>query len=290
MDQAFACILLLLSLRAALGKYVYITNGRTWTDAQAYCEDLYTDLAPVSDQEDTDELRLLSGNTTAFIWIGLERSSTNTDTWMWSGGGEVSKFFWAPGRPYGQQGSNVGLFHNNLWYDATANQALPFFCYSVVVVEEMLTWEEALQYCRENHQSLASVASETEMLLIQKELTKIVTTDHIWMGLRFLPNHWLWVDGKPLSYEAWGEGGKPTCPDVKLKCGALNVTQEAQSSSGSSAIVQVGDLVAVRHSYQGNVEADTVLSTTTSSNEAANAIQMVWEAYDCDEKLNFVCY
>ncbi|CAI5638582.1 unnamed protein product [Oreochromis niloticus] len=114
-----------------------------------------------------------------------------------------------------------------------------------VVTEEKKAWEEAVEYCREHHNDLASVASETEMMLIQKELSKHNTTEHVWIGLRFLSRDWLWVDGEELDYEAWVEGGKPLCPHPKMKCAALQVTE------GSLG---------------------------------------VWEAHDCEERRNFICY
>ncbi|XP_039462901.1 dromaiocalcin-1-like [Oreochromis aureus] len=114
-----------------------------------------------------------------------------------------------------------------------------------VVTEEKKAWEEAVEYCREHHNDLASVASETEMMLIQKELKKHNTTEHVWIGLRFLSRDWLWVDGEELDYEAWVEGGKPLCPHPKMKCAALQVTE------GSLG---------------------------------------VWEAHDCEERRNFICY
>lgn len=80
-----------------------------------------------------------------------------------------------------------------------------FFCYRAIVVEEELTWEEALDYCREHHDDLASVASETEMLLIQRELKKHNTTELSWISLCFLPGDWLLVDGQEMGYEAWCE-------------------------------------------------------------------------------------
>uniref|UniRef100_A0A668VIY0 C-type lectin domain-containing protein n=1 Tax=Oreochromis aureus TaxID=47969 RepID=A0A668VIY0_OREAU len=98
-----------------------------------------------------------------------------------------------------------------------------FFYYRAIVVEEEKTWEEALVYCREHHDDLASVASETEMLLIQRELKKHNTTELGWIGLRFLPGDWLWVDGQEMEYEAWGERGKPTCPHPKMKCAVAKV-------------------------------------------------------------------
>uniref|UniRef100_A0AAZ1XBM7 C-type lectin domain-containing protein n=1 Tax=Oreochromis aureus TaxID=47969 RepID=A0AAZ1XBM7_OREAU len=88
--------------------------------------------------------------------------------------------------------------------------------HATVVTEEKKAWEEAVEYCREHHNDLASVASETEMMLIQKELKKHNTTEHVWIGLRFLSRDWLWVDGEELDYEAWVEGGKPLCPHPKM--------------------------------------------------------------------------
>uniref|UniRef100_A0A669E8P7 C-type lectin domain-containing protein n=1 Tax=Oreochromis niloticus TaxID=8128 RepID=A0A669E8P7_ORENI len=115
------------------------------------------------------------------------------------------------------------FINNNKWYDFPY-ACLHFSCYSAVVVNEKKTWEEALEYCREHHDDLASVASETEMMLIQRELRKHNTTEYVWIGLRFLSQDWLWVDGQEMDYEAWGEGGKPLCPHPKMKCGALQVT------------------------------------------------------------------
>uniref|UniRef100_A0A3P9CAM0 C-type lectin domain-containing protein n=1 Tax=Maylandia zebra TaxID=106582 RepID=A0A3P9CAM0_9CICH len=80
---------------------------------------------------------------------------------------------------------------------------------SVEVLSESRTWEEALEYCRVHHDDLASVASETEMLLNQRELPKHNTTEHIWIGLRFLSRDWLWMDRQVMDYEAWGEGENP---------------------------------------------------------------------------------
>uniref|UniRef100_A0A3B4ZUN5 C-type lectin domain-containing protein n=1 Tax=Stegastes partitus TaxID=144197 RepID=A0A3B4ZUN5_9TELE len=110
------------------------------------------------------------------------------------------------------------------WHDSRDFHYDPFFCYNVVVVRQKKTWEEALEHCREHHRDLASVASEAEMALIQRELLKNVTTERVWIGLHFFPGGWLWVDGQPLGYEVWDQGGKPACPQFKRECAALQVT------------------------------------------------------------------
>uniref|UniRef100_A0A3P8P7T8 C-type lectin domain-containing protein n=1 Tax=Astatotilapia calliptera TaxID=8154 RepID=A0A3P8P7T8_ASTCA len=131
------------------------------------------------------------------------------------------------------------------WHDAYPGNTRPFFCYRAIVVKQEKTWEEALEYCRKHHEDLASVASETEMLLIQKELSKHNTKEVVWIGLRFLSEDWLWVDREMMDYEAWSQGGKPLCPSTKTKCGALQVTRGTKG---------------------------------------------VWEAHNCEEKLQFICY
>uniref|UniRef100_A0A8C2ZAU8 C-type lectin domain-containing protein n=1 Tax=Cyclopterus lumpus TaxID=8103 RepID=A0A8C2ZAU8_CYCLU len=101
------------------------------------------------------------------------------------------------------------------WHDIHVSyKKSTFFCYSAVVVRERKTWQEALEHCREHHHNLASVASDTEMLLIQKELKEDGTSARVWMGLRFLAGGWMWVDGQPLAYE---------------RCAAIRVTGETQS-------------------------------------------------------------
>uniref|UniRef100_A0A3B4ABD1 C-type lectin domain-containing protein n=1 Tax=Periophthalmus magnuspinnatus TaxID=409849 RepID=A0A3B4ABD1_9GOBI len=118
-----------------------------------------------------------------------------------------------------------GLFVGDSgWNDAAYNRSLAFCCYKVHVVRERKTWENALRYCREHYHDLASVASETELMLMKKELGKTLITEHVWIGLHFMAGDWLWVDGQPLEYEAWGLEGKLECP--KLNHGSHDCQEE----------------------------------------------------------------
>ena len=82
------------------------------------------------------------------------------------------------------------------------------------------TWEEALEFCREQHTDLTSLLSETEMLLVHREIQEQAQT-LVWTGLRFLGDRWLWVNGDPLDYQAWPPGGGHQCPARNLRCGAV---------------------------------------------------------------------
>lgn len=228
MDQMFACVLLLLSSSATASKYVFISNLMSWHDAQVYCRSNHTDLAPVSNAEDMDKLQSL-------FWIGLERDQANRSRWRWSGGGEVTTFFWDSSQP-----------------DHTR---IRFLCFSAVVVRERKTWEEALEHCRERQRNLTSVTSKTEMELIRKEAGEDVS---VWIALRFFTGRWLWVDGRPLTYEAWGGGGAPVCPAFNMDCVSLRASGGAGSNANKTGTHdKIGKPVTVRR--------DSILFATNGS-------------------------
>lgn len=251
MDQTFACVLLLLISFATASKYVFINDRMWWRDAQTYCRNRHTDLAPISNEEDMAEIQSFPNSQE--IWIGLERDQANESRWKWSGDGEVTTFFWHSSQPQNQPNEKYGLILHHKWHDAP-DRRIPFICFSAVVVRENKTWEEALEHCRERRRDLASVTSETEMELIRKEAGEDTHTKRLWIGLRFFSGRWLWVDGRRLTYQAWGGGGAPICPAFNMDCVSLQVSGAAGSSATD------------RNAQQG------------------------WEAGDCGERLNFVCY
>lgn len=283
MDRTFIRILLLLSWSAAFGKYIYIKEKKHWPGAQSYCREFHTDLAPVSSAHDIKHLRRVVTDTTENIWIGLIRNLTDREKWTWSGGGEVSTRFWAQNEPNDKdQEEHYGMMRNFSWYDVSFYPEFTFVCYNPVVVLQKMTWEEALDYCRENHNDLASVASDTEMSLIQRKLGKYYMMD-FWIGLHFFPRHWLWVDGQSLHYEAWGQGGKPACPVLK-QCGALRVMGRPWRSNNTASTLLTSTTTGGFSASLG-----TIYATTGILGESDPAVR-VWEALRCEEKLPFICY
>ncbi|KAF7230107.1 putative C-type lectin domain family 20 member A [Nothobranchius furzeri] len=266
MGQTFTCILILLSFFGAFGKYVYVKEARTWLAAQSYCRQKYTDLAPLSSKRDIN-LMQMAGNTDLFSWIGM-KTTDDTEKWMWWGGGRISWMFW----------DSTGTTNMANFYGFSQ---IPFFCYNPIVVKQRSTWEAAWQYCRDNHNMLASVASEVEMQLIQRKLNQAGVTQHVWIGLHFFPGDgWLWLDNQPLGYESWGLGGKPGCPRVNLECAALKVNGWRDNSSGSTS----------NPSSSLELVNNLLDSEGPGNSEAAPLEEGVWEATDCQETLSFICY
>uniref|UniRef100_A0A672FTK0 C-type lectin domain-containing protein n=2 Tax=Salarias fasciatus TaxID=181472 RepID=A0A672FTK0_SALFA len=214
-----------------VGTHHFVSQALRWTDAQTHCRKYYTDLSSVNDQKHTEKiLKAAAGQKSlnwSTAWIGLYRDPTNATRWKWSGGGYVTHTNWAKGQPnnIGNKQNRGTTYSNGRWNDAEENVALPFFCIKISVMNyEKKTWEEALEHCREEHSDLISIASETDRLLAQTEMQRNDLTEPVWIGLRFLADQWLWVDGKTMMYKAWPQGGDEDhqCPTWR-RCGALTV-------------------------------------------------------------------
>uniref|UniRef100_A0A3P9CAN1 C-type lectin domain-containing protein n=1 Tax=Maylandia zebra TaxID=106582 RepID=A0A3P9CAN1_9CICH len=157
MDRLFTYILFLLNLSGTFSKskYIYIEDQKTWNAAQNYCREKYTDLAPVSNEQDLNKLQKMrpSGR----VWVGLQRI-LSTNNWTWSGGGPM-EVPWANKQPDNGASDTNGYIDENGLSDGKEADSIAFFCYSPKVVNEKKTWEEALEYCRKTYSDLASVAS-----------------------------------------------------------------------------------------------------------------------------------
>uniref|UniRef100_A0A672FTK3 C-type lectin domain-containing protein n=2 Tax=Salarias fasciatus TaxID=181472 RepID=A0A672FTK3_SALFA len=214
-----------------VGTYHFVSQPMNWTDAQTHCRKYYTDLSHVNDQKDTEKiLKAAAGQTSLkwnIAWIGLYRDPTNANRWKWSGGGYVTYTNWAIHQPNNVRNiqNTVNTDSNGRWNDVKGQFAWPFFCIKISVMNyEKKTWEEALEYCREEHSDLISIASETDRLLAQTEMQRNDLTEPVWIGLRSLADQWLWVDGKTTVFKAWPQGGDEDhqCPTWR-RCGALTV-------------------------------------------------------------------
>ncbi|KAF7646330.1 hypothetical protein LDENG_00189800 [Lucifuga dentata] len=140
---------------------------------------------------------------------------------------------------------------NKLMSAESCSTKLPFVCFkdNLVLVKENKTWEEALEHCRamkrfkykkyDYHNNyydynyfyyyfrydLVSVQPGDDHHYMTSRIQE-ATTDEVWVGLRFLESHWLWMDRKSLAYQ-----DIPSCPSEY--CGVLTknetVTAEARN-------------------------------------------------------------
>ncbi|XP_045062333.1 snaclec convulxin subunit beta-like [Coregonus clupeaformis] len=77
----------------------------------------------------------------------------------------------------------------------------------LTLVQENKTWDEALEYCRQNHVDLVSVHSQKIQDCVQQRASR-ASTVHVWLGLRYpcTLDFWFWVSGVGSGYQEWAPG------------------------------------------------------------------------------------
>uniref|UniRef100_A0A3B1KF01 C-type lectin domain-containing protein n=1 Tax=Astyanax mexicanus TaxID=7994 RepID=A0A3B1KF01_ASTMX len=228
MDQKWISVFLLFSAVCGVSPYVphryhFVDQSKTWTEAQRYCRQTYTDLATINNMDEMKKLNeTLKDKTQAFVWIGLNRG--DTEKWRWSlpDGNfytvEDKNQTWRSGEPnnYGGNEFCVSMYkQDGTWFDVSCENTYTFVCSNenkpnaerYVFINEQKTWREAQRYCRENHVDLVSVHSE-EIQLWVKDVAQKASTDHVWLGLRHTCalSFWFWVGGESFCYDNWAPG------------------------------------------------------------------------------------
>ncbi|KAL7404942.1 hypothetical protein ABVT39_021401 [Epinephelus coioides] len=224
METTIFLLFLCTAVEGEIGTHIFVPIRMPWLDAQTYCRKNYTDLSFADSQSDQDRLVAAAGVNITDGWIGLHRDPSNINSWKWSGGGYVTYNNWGGGQPDNANDNEpVGhIMSDGRWNDIRETKHKPFYCISIKAVEVRMTWEDALEHCRESHTYLTSLLSENECLLAQREIQKAHITKWVWIGLRYLEDRWFWVNNNPLVYQAWSKDGAQDrqCPKQR-RCGAL---------------------------------------------------------------------
>uniref|UniRef100_A0A8C2BPA6 C-type lectin domain-containing protein n=1 Tax=Cyprinus carpio TaxID=7962 RepID=A0A8C2BPA6_CYPCA len=227
MEQTLYFILLLVALcsvsECVQRQYHFINEMKTWTEAQRYCREKYTDLATADNMNNMNELKKsVNGGGFQFVWIGLQK--TGRDEWKWSSGEPALYLNW-----------NIYSRHNctviepiaqGRWIDVSCSKQYPFVCHEdkLIVIRENLTWSEALRYCRQNHVDLVSVHSE-EIQRRVMNVVKLASTAEVWLGLRYshILGVWFWVSGQSVCYQNWAPGNGTSEEDCEhtVRSGAV---------------------------------------------------------------------
>ncbi|GLD57319.1 L-selectin-like protein [Lates japonicus] len=190
-----------------------ISEDKTWSEAQSYCREKYTDLATVYDM--TDMKRLLgSAENQGEAWIGLYNQTDSNRKWHWSLPGveyKEDRKNWNGHEPNDVKSPENCVQMSPKWVDVPCAHTYVFICYDeeLILIKESKTWEEALNYCRENHSDLVSITNPHQQRWVQRRAKK-ASTPFVWLGLRYTCTLglWFWVNDQLVCYDKWGPRAK----------------------------------------------------------------------------------
>ncbi|XP_068588236.1 putative C-type lectin domain family 20 member A [Cebidichthys violaceus] len=215
--------------------YHVVYDLKTMTEAQRHCRDKYKDLASIRDMEDVNTLNTavdLSLMVDSRAWIGLK---SDVDSWRWSLSntsfykpGEMEFRRWESGQPnnYVSEELCTVMYRDGKWYDYPCETNIKSVCFDVrgpnetfVLINNLMTWTEAQNYCREHHTDLASVRNITEN---QKVYNLVPSGEYVWIGL--FRDGWKWSDGSDSSFRNW----KTNPTGVSEACAAADFSANGQ--------------------------------------------------------------
>ncbi|KAK5615462.1 hypothetical protein CRENBAI_000712 [Crenichthys baileyi] len=197
--------------------YPLIKEMMTWSQAEEYCNNSYNGLSSFA-------MRNMSffSKQNFPIWIGLHR---NGGSWKWSLGLEEDKH-WNLGNPSNDTTCVTISSLNKELATKNCQTQLPFLCTkdNMVLVKENKSWEEVFEHCRDLrsssssnlHFNLLSVQPGDEHTYVMNKVME-ADTEEVWVGLRFLGDEWLWMNGADMLNTDMLQ-----CPISKKHCGALS--------------------------------------------------------------------
>ncbi|XP_053505344.1 C-type lectin domain family 10 member A-like, partial [Ictalurus furcatus] len=169
-------------LSASSRQYHFVNKNKSWTEAQRYCRENYTDLATVDNMEEMNTLlNTVNVSYLGLAWIGLY---DDLDSWRWSLDDdsfykEGEKMFrgWYH-EPDNYNGKELCVFirYDGEWSDGDCNNDLTFVCDDAqhssstgrnvtdgyIWVNRFMPWAEAQRYCRQHYKDLASVRNQAD--------------------------------------------------------------------------------------------------------------------------------
>ncbi|XP_059208081.1 uncharacterized protein LOC131986958 [Centropristis striata] len=211
-------------------QYHLISDPKTFTEAQSYCREKYTDLATIDSMEDVETLNRMgeTAGVSSNTWIGLY---DDVNSWRWSLSdtsfykhGEEEFRRWGEGEPnnYGGDEHCTSMYFDGRWHDSSCTSTLQAVCCDVrgldvtfVLIDHFMTWTEAQSYCREHHTDLASVRDLTKNQKVQE---LIPAWKAVWIGL--FRDSWKWSDGSNSSFSHW-QPGEPNNNGGTEACAAV---------------------------------------------------------------------
>ncbi|XP_064194091.1 macrophage mannose receptor 1-like [Anguilla rostrata] len=184
-----------------LREHFYVKDFKNWDDASQHCRAQYTDLSLVLTEDDVERvMNSVPDSGTTSAWIGLKQRTDGQ--WRWKGDIALDFEKWASGEPGSDSWNDCVYARDGLWHNKGCYETFHFHCFKaynreLTLVQQKMTWENALVYCRSKYTDLSSLLSN---YTAEKVISSTgATTDFVWTGLRFLMGKWFWAYKRELT-------------------------------------------------------------------------------------------
>uniref|UniRef100_A0A3P8R7K5 Selectin E n=1 Tax=Astatotilapia calliptera TaxID=8154 RepID=A0A3P8R7K5_ASTCA len=123
--------------------YFYSDNAMTWDDARSWCQEHYTDMVAIQNQEELEHLNNWLPKKNGYYWIGIRRIN---NVWTWVGTNKPlteEATNWAKGEPNNNEGDkNTGMHEDCVemyikrdkepgkWNDERCTKSKTALCYT----------------------------------------------------------------------------------------------------------------------------------------------------------------
>ncbi|KAM9705203.1 lymphocyte antigen 75-like [Menidia menidia] len=193
------------------GNFELIEKEKNWCQAKLYCKKKFQDLV--------NSTAILEKNITQHGAFWTDRK---LDQWEWRDKSCSTFRDWAE-----TPSDYFTIFSNYKLKSAASDIEYPTICSTgtarIVFINTPRTWEEALQYCEDNHSSLLEIRDEADQEAVMNWLEIINPATSVWIGMRqsSVFGFWIWRDGIVNWRGHWKDDTQPM-PPMSFQCGVIN--------------------------------------------------------------------
>uniref|UniRef100_A0A4W6CH01 Macrophage mannose receptor 1 n=1 Tax=Lates calcarifer TaxID=8187 RepID=A0A4W6CH01_LATCA len=234
----------------------YINNDNLPMEAaRAYCKKNFGELAVITAESERKFLwKQIAKGSEGQYYIGMVVNLDKSFSWL--DGTPVSYTAWEHNEPnFANNDENCVTIYKNMgyWNDINCGMELPSICkrstnfvnttmapttvpkggcapewlsfqgkcYKIVVGNDNKNWQDARTYCINQGGNLVSIVTEREQAFLTTQMLRY--NEDFWIGMNDVnwEMHFVWTDGKGISYTNWAKGHPTSMFDCVIMVGSI---------------------------------------------------------------------
>lgn len=228
-------------------QYFFNTELQPMESARAFCKKNFADLVVITGESERKFLwKLIAKGSEDQYYIGM---TVNLDkSFSWVDDSPVAYVAWEKNEPnFANNDENCVTIYKSMgyWNDINCGLELPSICkrsstftnttiaptalpkggcapewtafqgkcYRIVSGDDKKDWQEARTYCRNQGGNLVSIVNDKEQAFLTTMMQKY--NEDLWIGMNDVnwEMHFVWTDGKGVSFTNWAKGHPTSLPD-----------------------------------------------------------------------------